>query len=87
MYAIIEDEHDLTKREKPVFSVHKSREDAEKALEKHREQDHKRVWECIHRIVWVEGRVRSGDHILPNDFETWAPHEEIPEGDRVPDGD
>ena len=31
MYAIIEDEHDLTKREKPVFSVHKSREDAEKA--------------------------------------------------------
>lgn len=31
MNAIIEDEHDLTKREKPVLSVHKSREEAEKA--------------------------------------------------------
>jgi len=87
MYAIIEDEHDLRKREKPVLSVHKSREEAEKALEKHREQVDKRVWECIHRIVWVEGRVRSGDHISPSDFETWAPQEEIPEGDRISDTD
>jgi hypothetical protein len=87
MYAIIEDDHDLTRREKPVLSVHKSREDAEKAIKEHWEQVDKRVWECIHRIVWVEGRVHSGDHITPSDFETWAPHEEIPEGDRVPDGD
>lgn len=87
MYAIIEDEHDLTKREKQVLSVHKSREDAEKALEEHREQVHKRVWECIHRIVWVEGRVRNGDHISPSDFETWAPQDKIPEGDRISDTD
>lgn len=87
MYALIEDEHDLTKREKLVLSVHKSREAAEKALEEHRKQLHKRVWECIHRIVWVEGTVHSGNQITPDKFETWAPHEEIPEGDRVPDGD
>ena len=36
MYALIEDEHDLTKRKKSVLSIHDSREAAEQALEEHR---------------------------------------------------
>ena len=87
MYALIEDDYDPTKRQKQVMSAHKSREAAQKALEKHRIEVQKRVWECIHRIVWIEGQIRRGDRITPDAFETWGPHEEIPEGDRVPDGD
>ena len=87
MYALIEDEHDLKKPEKRVLSVHASREAAEKALEEHRIQLHKRVWECIHRIVWVKDTVHRGNHITSKDFETWAPYEEIPEGDQFSNGD
>jgi hypothetical protein len=87
MYALIYDEHDLTKPEKPVISVHHTRHTAEKALEKRQRKLGKRVWECNTRIVWVRVRVRSGDYITPKSFETWAPGEEIPEGDRVSDGD
>ena len=53
MYALIEDDYDPTKRQKQVMSAHKSREAAQKALEKHRKKVQKRVWECIHRIVWL----------------------------------
>ena len=87
MYALIYDEFDPTKREKEVISVHKTRETAEKALEKRMRRLKKRVWECYTRIVWVYDRVRAGDHITPDSFDTWAPGEEIPEGDRYSDGD
>jgi len=47
----------------------------------------RRVWECNTRIVWVYEQVRAGDTIKPSAFDTWAPGEEIPAGDRVPDGE
>jgi hypothetical protein len=87
MYALIYDEFDPSKREKKVISVHKSRETAEKALSKRQHQLGKRVWECNTRIVWVHQPVHAGDTITPSAFETWAPDEEIPAGDQVPDGD
>jgi hypothetical protein len=44
MYALIYDEFDSAKREKKVISVHKTRETAEKALEKRQRKLGKRVW-------------------------------------------
>ena len=87
MYALIYDEFDVAKREKEVISVHKTRETAEKALLKRLRKLDKRVWECHTRIVWVYDPVHKGDVITPDTFDTWAPGEAIPEGDRVPDGD
>ena len=87
MYALIYDEFDLTKREKKVISVHKTRETAEKALKKRQHKLDRRVWECHTRIVWVREPVHKGDTITPNSFDTWAPGEKIPEADQVPDGD
>ena len=87
MYALIYDEFDLSKREKKVVSVHKTRVTAEKALEERQHKMGKRVWECNTRIVWAFEPVRAGDIITPDSFDTWAPGEQIPAGDRVPDGD
>ena len=87
MYALIYDEFDVKKREKKIISVHKTRKTAEKALTKRKRKLGKKVWECHTRIVWTDGRVRSGDDITPDLFDTWAPGEVIPEGDRVSDGD
>ena len=87
MYALIYDEFDPARREKKVISVHKTRKTAEKALKKRQRKLGKRVWECYTRIVWVYDRVHGGDTITPDSFDTWAPGEKIPEGDRVPDGD
>lgn len=87
MYALIYDEFDPSEREKKVISVHKTRGTAEKTLEKRQRKLGKRVWECNTRIVWVYDRVRAGDTITPSSFDTWAPGEAIPEGDRVSDGD
>lgn len=87
MFVLIYDEFDTAKREKEVISIHKTREAAEKALKKRRRQLGKRVWECHTRIVWVYDRVHRGDFITPSAFDTWAPGEKIPWGDRVPDGD
>jgi hypothetical protein len=87
MYALIYDEYDLAVREKKVISVHKSRENAEKALKGRQKQLGRRVWECHTRIVWVRNPVRKGDIITPRSFDTWAPGEKIPHGDTVPDGD
>ena len=87
MFALIYDEFDPAKREKEVISVHKTRETAESALQKRQQTLGKRVWECSTRIVWVYDRVHKGDIITPDIFDTWAPGETIPAGDRVPDGD
>ena len=87
MYALIYDEFDLSKREKKVISIHKTRTEADKALEERQHKLGKRVWECNTRIVWVYEPVRTGDIITPDLFDTWAPGEKIPAGDRVPDGD
>lgn len=87
MYALIYDEFDPAEREKKVISVHRTRETAEKALQKRQRKLGKRVWECYTRIVWVDGPIHKGDTVTPDSFNTWAPGEKIPEGDRVPDGD
>ena len=88
MYALIYDEFDPKKREKRVVSVHETRGTAEEALDKRQQELGKRVWECNTRIVWIkEGQFRDGDQITPDSFETWAPDEEIPASDQVPDGD
>ena len=87
MYALIYDEHDPNKRLKQVISVHRTREAAEKALQKRQKSLKRRVWECETRIVWVKGKVKAGDYILPDSFSTWRPGEKIPEGELYPDGD
>ena len=87
MYALIYDEFDPAEREKKVISLHRTRETADRALKKRQQKLDKRVWECHTRIVWVYDRVHEGDMITPSAFDTWAPGERIPEGDRVPDGD
>jgi hypothetical protein len=87
MYALIYDEFEPAKREKEVISVHKSRKTAEKALQKRQRKLGKRVWQCHTRIVWIYDPVHKGDIVTPDTFDTWAPGETIPEGDRVPDGD
>ncbi len=87
MFALIYDDFDLTKPDKEVLSVHKSRETAQKALMKRQRKLGKRVWECHARIVWLSDRVRPGDKVTADAFDTWAPGEEIPQGDRVPEVD
>lgn len=87
MYALIFDEFDPAQRQKRVISVHKTRRTAETALKKRQHRLGKRVWECNTRIVWVHELVRRGDTITPSSFDTWAPDEKVPQGDRVPDGD
>jgi hypothetical protein len=87
MYALIYDEHDPKKPLKKVLSVHKSRFNAEKALEKRMRRLGKRVWECYARIVWTEKRVRTNDWISSKDFDTWREGDDIPLGERYSDSD
>ena len=87
MYALIYDEHDLSKPRKKVISVHRSRETAEKALAKRQKKLGKRVWECDTRIVWVKTKIAAGDFVATKDFETWRPGEKIPVGERYMDSD
>jgi hypothetical protein len=87
MYALIYDEHDLLKPQKKVISVHRSRETAEKALDKRMRTLGRSIEECNTRIVWVAGKVRQGDTLTGSDFETWRPGENIPAGDLYSDTD
>lgn len=87
MYALIYDEHDPKQPLKQVLSVHRSRANAEKALEKRMRQLGKRVWECYARIVWTEKRIRIDDWISPKDFSTWRPDEAVPYGELFSDAD
>jgi len=87
MYALIYDEHMLDKPQKKVISVHDSREEADIALEKRKEELGRKVWECHTRIVWVERELATGDFVGPGDYDTWRPGEEIPEGEIHADSD
>jgi len=59
MYALIYEEHEPSEITKEVLSVHKTRAEAEKALEKRQHRLKRRVWECYARIVWIlTGRCR-----------------------------
>lgn len=88
MFALIYDTHELDKPFKRVLSVHKTRETAERALEKRMARlGKKKVWECDTRIVWLKERVKPGYGVTENAFSTWRPGEEIPYGELHPDCD
>ena len=87
MYALIYDEHRLDKPEKRVISIHDSREAAEVALEKRKEELGRKVWECHTRIVWTEKKIEAGDAVGPGEYDTWRPDEDIPEGEIHADSD
>ena len=87
MYALIYDEHNLSKPLKEVISAHKSRQTAENALQKRMKKLNRGVSECKTRIVWMKGRVKTGDFIDQNAFSTWAPGEKVPWGETHSDTD
>jgi hypothetical protein len=77
MYALIYDEFDPKKRNKKIVSVHKTRKTAEKVQAKRRKKLGLGFLKDHTRIVWVEDRVRTGDTITPDRFDTLSPDEEI----------
>jgi hypothetical protein len=87
MFVLIYDTHDLDKPLKRVISVHKSRENAETALEERKKRLGKTVEECDTRIVWVKRKVQREDVVLDQDFSTWKPGEKIPYGETHSDTD
>jgi hypothetical protein len=87
MFALIYDTHELDKPRKKVISVHKSRETAEKALEKRKKQLGKSTLECNTRIVWIDRTIHTGDMVIDKDFSTWRPGEKIPYGETHSDTD
>jgi hypothetical protein len=87
MFALIYDTHELDKPFKKVLSLHKSREAAERALEKRMTRLGKKVWECDTRIVWLKEKVNPGDGVTSQAFSTWRPGEKIPYGEHHPDCD
>jgi len=87
MYALIYDEHDLSKPKKKVLSIHKSRETAETALEKRKQKLGKTVEECNTRIVWVNRKISADDYLTSADYTTWQPGEKIPPGELYSDTD
>lgn len=87
MYALICDEFEPTRRKKRIISVHKTRMAAEKAQMKLPHKLHQEGSECYTRIVWAYHPIHKGKTITSDEFDTWAPGEEIPEGDRIPECD
>ena len=87
MFALIYDTHELDKPKKRVISVHKSRENAERALEERKHRLGLTVTECNTRIVWVNRMVKRDDFVNENDFVTWKPGENIPYGETHSDTD
>ncbi len=87
MYALIYDKHNLSRPLKEVISAHKSRQTAENALKKRMKRLQIGVPECNTRIVWVDGRVKTGDFIDQNAFSIWGPGENVPWGETHSDTD
>lgn len=87
MYVLIYDEHFLDRPEKKILSTHKSRDEAETALEERKKELGRRVWECHTRVVWVEKETHAGDTVGPGEYDTWRPGEDIPPGELYPDSD
>ncbi|MCP4721966.1 MAG: hypothetical protein GY860_21100 [Desulfobacteraceae bacterium] len=81
MYALIYDDHSLDESYKKVISVDGTREESEKVLEQRQKELGKRVWECNTRIVWTDKAVAPGDMLKTDEFVTWRPGEDIPEGE------
>ena len=87
MYLLIYDEHQLDNPQKKVLSVHKSRKEADNALENRKKELGKKVYECNTRIVWTEKEVNPGGTVTPGEYDTWRPGEHIPEGEVYADSD
>ena len=87
MFALIYDTHELDKPKKRVLSVHKNRENAEKALAQRLHQLKKTVTECNTRIVWMNRNVKCDDFVIEEDFSTWKPGEKVPYGETHSDTD
>jgi hypothetical protein len=87
MYALIYDEHNLLKPRKKIISVHRSRQTAERALDKRMRYLGRSVEECNTRIVWVKGPAKKGHYLTAAEFRTWKPGENIPEGELFSDTD
>lgn len=87
MYALIYDEHNLLQPRKKIISVHRSRQTAEKALQKRMRNIGRTIEECNTRIVWVEGKAKKGSYLTAADFKTWRPGEVVPEGELYSDTD
>ena len=87
MFALIFDKHRLNHPRKKVISVHRSRQEAEEALENRREALGRRIWECHTRIVWTEKKISAGDFVGPGDYDNWRPGEKIPYGELYSDAD
>lgn len=87
MFALIYDELIPGEREKKILSIHPDRKSAESALVYRRDELGKKILECHTRIVWLRTRANPGETITPNLFDTWAPDEDIPESEKVPECD
>ena len=87
MYALIYDEHDLSKEKKFVLSLHGTRESAETALEDRKKELGKKVQECNTRIVWIEKDVKAGGYVSSGQYANWRPGENIPHGEMHSDTD
>jgi len=87
MYALIYDDPDFRETLKKVISVHESRNDAEQALSRRREDLHRPIWECHTRIVWVDKAVSAGEKLSATDFTDWKKGEKIPAGELYSDED
>ena len=72
MYALIYDEHNLLQPRKKIISVHRSRQTAEKALQKRMRNIGRTIEECNTRIVWVEGKAKKGSYLTAADFKNLA---------------
>ncbi|MCF8074908.1 MAG: hypothetical protein K9K63_12850 [Desulfotignum sp.] len=87
MYALIYDDPDQKGTLKKVISVHESRNDAEQALYRRREDLHRPILECHTRIVWVDRAVSAGEKLSAKDFADWKKGEKIPVGELYSDED
>lgn len=80
MFALIYDTHELDEPFKNVLSLHKSRETAERALEKRMTRLGKKVWECDTRIVWLKEKVNPGDGVTSQAFQPGVREKKFPMG-------
>lgn len=87
MYALIYDTHQLDHPQKQVVSMHRTRANAEKALDARKRRLGKTVEECDTRIVWLRRKASVGDTVTVADFSTWKPGEPVPYGETHPDSD
>jgi len=87
MYALIYDRHNHSKPLKEVISIHNSRKSAEIALENRLKRLKRRIWDCHTRIVWVNGKIKTGEFISHKNFSNWRPGEVIPWGELYSDSD